>query len=68
MLIPMLHGKKVTMRDRCFIGKGKRISDYGLDALANIEDWCNNLPRKLSGYKTPNELFEAKLDEIYAIL
>ena len=52
---------------RRFIAKGKRISDYGLDAIVRIEDWCNNLPRKILGYKTPDELFEAKLDEIYAI-
>lgn len=52
---------------RRFIAKGKRISDYGLDAIARIEDWCNNLPRKILGYKTPDELFEAKMDEIYAI-
>lgn len=52
---------------RRFIAKGKRISDYDLDAIARIEDWCNNLPRKILGYKTPDELFEAKLDEIYAI-
>ena len=43
------------------------ISDYGLDAVVRIEDWCNNLPRKILGYKTHDELFEAKLDEIYAI-
>ena len=49
-----------------FIAKGERISDYGIDAIARIEDWCNNLPRKILGYKTPNELFEAKLDEIYS--
>lgn len=52
---------------RRFIAKGKRISDYGLDAIVRIEDWCNNLPRKILGYKTPDDLFEAKLDEIYAI-
>lgn len=52
---------------RRFIAKGKRISDYGLEAIARIEEWCNNLPRKILGYKTPDELFEDKLDEIYAI-
>lgn len=46
--------------------KGERISDYGIDAIARIEDWYNNLPRKILGYKTPDELFEAKLDEIYS--
>lgn len=52
---------------RRFIAKGERISDYGIDAIARIEDWCNNLPRKILGYKTPDELFEAKLDEIYSV-
>ena len=51
---------------RRFIAKGERISDYGIDAIARIEDWCHNLPRKILGYKTPDELFEAKLDEIYS--
>ncbi len=51
---------------RRFIAKGERISDYGIDAIARIEDWCNNLPRKILGYKPPDELFEAKLDEIYS--
>lgn len=51
---------------RRFIAKGERISDYGMDAIERIEDWCNNLPRKILGYKTPDELFEAKLDEIYS--
>ena len=53
---------------RRFIAKGERISDYGIDAIARIEDWCNNLLRKIQGYKTPDELFEAKLDEIYSAL
>lgn len=52
---------------RRFIAKGKRISDYGLDAIARIEDWCNNLPRKILGYNIPDDLIEDKLDEIYAI-
>ena len=52
---------------RRFIAKGERISDYSIDAIARIEDWCNNLPRKILGYKTPDELFEAKLDEISSV-
>ena len=51
---------------RRFIAKGERISDYGIYTIARIEDCCNNLPRKILGYKTPDELFEAKLDEIYS--
>ena len=50
---------------RRFIPKGKRISDYSSDAIAFIEDWMNTLPRKILGYKTPEELFEIYLDQIY---
>lgn len=51
---------------RRFIAKGERISDYGINAIERIGDLCNNLPRKMLGYKTPDELFEANLDEIYS--
>ena len=53
---------------RRFIPKGKRISNYSLDAIAFIEDWMNTLPRKILHYKTPEELFEAQLDIIYSTL
>lgn len=52
---------------RRFIPKGKRISDYSLEAIAFIEDWMNTLPRKILNYKTPEKLFEIHLDQIYAI-
>jgi IS30 family transposase len=51
---------------RRFIPKGSRIAEYTVDDIAFIEDWCNTLPRKILGYKTPVELFEAELDIIYA--
>lgn len=51
---------------RRFIPKGKAISNYSTDSIANIENWCNTLPRKILGYKTPEDLFEAQLDLIYA--
>ncbi|WP_286673886.1 MULTISPECIES: IS30 family transposase [unclassified Clostridium] len=47
---------------RRFIPKGK----YSLDDIAFIEEWMNTLPRKILNYKTPEELFEMHLDEIYA--
>jgi len=52
---------------RRFIPKGKRISDYGLDEISNIELWCNSLPRKILGYRTPDEIFENELDNIYRL-
>ena len=52
---------------RRFIPKGKRIADYSSDDIAFIEEWMNTLPRRILNYKTPEELFEMYLDQIYAI-
>ena len=51
---------------RRFLPKGKRIDSFTDDRIAEIEVWCNSLPRKLLGYRTPDELFEAELDTIYS--
>ena len=51
---------------RRFIPKGKRISDYGEDDILAVELWANSLPRKVLGYKTPDEAFEAEMDKIFA--
>lgn len=51
---------------RRFIPKGKRIDNYSIDDVIEIEDWCNQLPRKLLGYMTPDEIFNDELDKIYA--
>lgn len=51
---------------RRFIPKGKCISDYSQHDIAFIEEWMNTLPRKILGYKTPEELFEQQLDLLYA--
>ena len=32
---------------RCFIPKGKYIKDYDLVQIYSIEEWCNNLSRKI---------------------
>jgi len=50
---------------RRFIPKGHSIDNYSEEQIAWIEDWCNTLPRKILGYATPEELFEAQLDELY---
>ncbi len=51
---------------RRFIPKGKRIDSYSDEQIAQIEIWCNSLPRKLLGYRTPDDLFEDELDRIYS--
>lgn len=50
---------------RRFIPKGKRIDSYSDEQISQIETWCNSLPRKLLGYRTPDDLFENELDRIY---
>ena len=52
---------------RRFIPKGKSIGAYSDDAILMFADEINCLPRKRLGYRTPEELFESKLDEIYYI-
>ncbi len=51
---------------RRFIPKGKSISDYSADQISFFADCINGLPRKILGYATPEALFEAQLDRIYA--
>lgn len=49
---------------RRFIPKGKRIDQFDVRAIIDVETWINSLLRKLLGYKTADELFEEELDKI----
>ena len=42
------------------------MDDYSADDIMFFADVINNLPRKILGYHTPDELFEKELDRIYA--
>ena len=42
---------------RRFILKGKRIPDYPTDYIERVQQWANTLPRKILGYKSPEECF-----------
>ena len=52
---------------RRFVLKGKSIDNYTADELLMFSDEINSLPRKRLAYSTPEELFEAELDKIYAV-
>lgn len=52
---------------RRHLRKGRRIDSCSIEWIEQIEMWCNALPRKILGYKTPEELFDAELDKIYAL-
>lgn len=41
---------------RRFVAKGTDIGRLSDDEIKQIEEWMNNYPRKILGYKTPNEV------------
>ena len=52
---------------RRFLPKGKRVDSYDEDTILGVELWANGLPRKILGYRTPDEAFEAEMDRIFAV-
>lgn len=49
---------------RRFIPKGTRIEDRALTTIRRVQDWMNNLPRKVLGYATPRECLLNELSEL----
>lgn len=49
---------------RRFIPKGKAIKDFSAGTIKRIQQWLNNLPRKILDYKTPEECFNEELFKI----
>ena len=43
---------------RRFIPKGTDIADVSEEEITRIQDWMNNYPRKILGYKTANQVVE----------
>ena len=57
---------------RRFIPKGKAIKDFSEETIKRIQQWLNSFPRRILGYKTPEECFNEELfkidnEEIYKI-
>ncbi|MDQ0219792.1 IS30 family transposase [Peribacillus cavernae] len=46
---------------RRFIPKGKAIASVSDVTISYAENWCNQLPRKILGYRTPEECFQEEL-------
>ncbi len=44
---------------RWFFPKGTRWEEIPDDAIAEVEAWLNNRPRKVLGYQSPNEVYQA---------
>jgi IS30 family transposase len=49
---------------RRFIPKGTAISDVSTETVRRIESWCNQLPRRILHYKTPQVRFMEELANI----
>lgn len=52
---------------RRYIPKGVSIEQYSADQILHFADEMNALPRKQLGYRTPEELFEKFLDNVYSL-
>ncbi len=48
---------------RRFIPKGKNIANVSEDRVQEIQDWMNNYPRKILGYKTANQVAQENLQK-----
>ncbi|PID99952.1 MAG: IS30 family transposase, partial [Thiothrix nivea] len=44
---------------RQYLPKGRALNDISQAQVKAIQDKLNNRPRKILGYKTPNEVYEA---------
>ncbi|EMB40437.1 hypothetical protein HMPREF9721_00531, partial [Treponema denticola ATCC 35404] len=42
---------------RRFIPKGADISKYSDIQIKQVENWINNYPRRMFGYKTANQMY-----------
>lgn len=51
---------------RRYVAKGKSIENYSAEQILSFADEMNALPRKSLGYCTPEELFDAFLDQVYS--
>ena len=52
---------------RRYLPKGTSVEQYSAEEILTFADLLNGLPRKRLHYATPEELFEAQLDRIYAV-
>lgn len=49
---------------RQFIPKGKALSELSIETLEVAHNWINQLPRKILGYKTPEEMFIEEISKL----
>ena len=52
---------------RAFVPKGTSMENYSAEYILAAADELNARPRRKLGYRTPEELFDAFLDRVYAV-
>lgn len=52
---------------RKYIPKGVSIENYSFEQILQFADEMNGLPRRIFGYRTPEELFDEFLDQVYSV-
>lgn len=52
---------------RRYVPKGVSVENYSYEQILQYADEMNSLPRKVLGYRTPEELFDEFLDQVYII-
>lgn len=53
---------------RKYVPKGVSITKYTEEEILGFADKMNDVPRRILGYSTPNELFERFLDQVYSVI
>lgn len=56
--------KKQNSLVRCFFPKWKRLEDVSDEAVFFVQEWINNLPRKIFNYSCSNDLFSQFLNNL----
>jgi IS30 family transposase len=49
---------------RRFIPKGTAIKELSLSQIERVQNFCNHLPRKILGYRTPQEQFTQEVQQL----
>ena len=52
---------------RRYLPKGASINGYSAEQILDFADEMNAMPRRILGYCTPEELFDAFLDQVYSV-
>ena len=60
----MQFAEKQNSLVRRFFPKGRSFDDVPDEAIVDVEQWINNLPRKIFNYSSANILFENVLFDI----